>query len=265
MQRSVPALGAGSLSAIASLAIIAFIVGCAAFDLLVGIPPEKQWIPFATCLVGVTLYVVSSVKKRRERFDYAYLPDYFYRAAQAVVYLYATLAVMQLDTTPGALSNWPPNLVGLFVGLYIPHVEKAIEGFGQRFEEALTAVFGRSLAAPTSREKDIQYVQLEGRVRDIQRAAEILASQRGGDAVVDGLRTRLDAVSKTMADGDYDAVRKEVNDLVVDFEATKEAMRQEEATVQKVLALAATPTDPGPAPPSGGKRKRTNGSGSATT
>ena len=45
---------------------------------------------FVFTYLRVTLYVLHVAKQRRAEFDLRYLPDYWYRAAQAAVYLYSS-------------------------------------------------------------------------------------------------------------------------------------------------------------------------------
>ena len=149
---------ARTFSVVASVGLVVMGLALAWVNKLPGIPSEGQLVPFVSTLVGVTFYVLYNVRKRRDRFDVKFLPDYTFRAAQAVVYLYAILGMFHYLRSEGeeqALLEWPPNLIGLFVGMYILHVERAMEGLGYRFEEVLTSVLGRSLSIPTRREKDI--------------------------------------------------------------------------------------------------------------
>jgi hypothetical protein len=217
---------------------------------LPGIAPEGQLVPLVSALVGVTFYVLYNVRKRRDRFDMTYFPDYTFRAAQAVVYLYAILAIfgfMRAEGDQQALLRWPPNLVGLFIGMYILHVERAMEGLGYRFEEVLTSVLGRSLSLPTRREKDVQLVQAEGRFREIQKQAELLAAEAGPPAVVEGLKERFRHVSDAIGERDHDSAIKEVGELSLDFERAKHELRREARTVSRVLGMVAA-TSPGPMP-----------------
>jgi hypothetical protein len=225
----------------------------AGFNKLPGIPPEGQGVPFISTLVGVTFYILYNVRKRRDRFDLKYVPDYTFRAAQAVVYLYAILAMfdfLRSRDEKDALLQWPPNLIGLFVGMYILHVERAMEGLGYRFEEVLTSVLGRSLSLPTRREKDIQLVQAEGRFREIQKQAELMAAEGGAPALVEGFKERFRQVSDAIDERDHDATVKEVTELALDFERTKQELRREARTVSRVLGMMQA-TSPGLLPRSG--------------
>jgi hypothetical protein len=248
------------ISAALSLALVAVGLILAGFNVLPAIPKEGQIVPFISTLVGVTFYVLYNVRRRRERFDLKFLPDYAFRAAQAVVYLYAILAifdVMRARSETDFLLQWPPNLIGLFVGMYILHVERAMEGLGYRFEEVLTAILGRSLSMPTRREKDIQLVQAAGKFRDIQQQAEVMAAQAGPPAVIQDLKQRFREVSGAITDRDHDAAVKEVRELSLDFELTKQEIRRETKTVRKVLGMVeAHPLGPIPEreDPSGGRR-----------
>jgi hypothetical protein len=234
---------ARTIAVVMSVGLVVIGLALAWANKLPGIPAKGQLVPFVSALVGVSFYVLHNVRKRRDRFDLYYAPDYAFRAAQAVVYLYAILAIFDYlryapGTRPeGELLRWPPNLIGLFVGMYILHVERAMEGLGYRFEEVLTAILGRSLALPTRREKDIALVQAEGRFRDIRQQAELMAAEAGPPALAEGFKERFRRVSDAIAERDHDAAVKEVAELSLDFEMTKQAVRREALTVRKVLGL----------------------------
>jgi hypothetical protein len=264
---------------------------------------KDQWLPFASALIGVSLYSMSTAKTFRNGWDLRYLPDYCYRVAQSVVYLYIILAIMgqlgwgvqpeapqaerdagsaetkRSEVTPKPASDaapdpslstatsppppttmsspppqngenrspqqqasgvpdftrWPPNLIGLLVGLFILHVEKAMEGFGQRFEEALTAVLGRSLLAKTTRERQIAQIRDEQKFLDIQRQSELIASQVRDPRIREAIQQRLDAVKEKLRDCNPDAANDEVEKLTWDFEHLKVALREEAMTLAEVL------------------------------
>jgi len=207
---------------------------------------QSQWLPFASALIGVSLYFMSTAKTYRDNWQLRYLPDYCYRAAQAVVYVYIVLAIMgqegwgladgppQVPPIPD-FSHWPPNLIGLVVGLFILHVEKAVEGFGQRFEEALTAVLGRSLTARTSREKQIARLRDEQTFSEIERQAELLASQLRSPGAREAIQRRLATVGALVRTGSPEELRQEVEKLSWEFEQIKVALREDSQTVAEIL------------------------------
>ncbi len=187
----------------------------------------NQWTPFIFALVGVLLYVMQQTRTRRERFEPRYLPDYAFRAFQAVVYLYVIMAIIARTGTPGAdFADWEPNLTGLFVGMFIQHVEKAMEGLGQRFEEALTAILSRPLTARTLREKQVDMVALEQKYRAIRVQAEGFAAVLSDPAVAVALQGMLASVETRLKDGDFDAIQAAVNDLAWRFELLKREQRE---------------------------------------
>lgn len=226
--------------ALASAASLAIVLAALVLSINGWLPitlDKKQWLPFVSCLVGVTLYTLSAVKKRRDRFDLRYLPDYLYRAAQAMVYLYVILAVgWQKEGAVLDFERWPPNLWGLLVGLFIEHVEKAMEGLGQRFEEVLAGILPRALDAPTSRERQLGRVRLEQRFREIQTQAEMLLPQLRSPAVREALRAQIDGTLRTLREGDEKAIEDEIRRLALDFEQLKQAAREEDLTVGEILA-----------------------------
>lgn len=291
-------LRAGGLTMFTSAAVILGILVLAYNGELVllkgGTLNNTQWLPFASTLIGVSLYAMSTAMTYRDKWQLRYLPDYWYRAAQAVVYLYIILAIMGqtgLGVTPDAapqpspgpsatapvqnppvdapppastvvpaslaptpptqtpepekdppkppsspdFSHWPPNLIGLMVGLFILHVEKAMEGFGQRFEEALTALLGRSLTARTTREKQIERLRDEQRFVEIQRQAELLASQLRSPGAREAIQRRLAAVAEIVRTGSSEELRGEVEKLSWEFEQIKVALREDSQTVAEIL------------------------------
>ena len=104
---------------------------------------NHQWTPFVFTYLGVTLYILQVAKQRRAEFDLRYLPDYCYRAAQAAVYLYVIMTLIARGQAH-EFAAWPPNLVGLFVGLFIEQVEAAMQGVGGRLGDALAVVFPKT-------------------------------------------------------------------------------------------------------------------------
>ncbi|MCP4546299.1 MAG: hypothetical protein GY835_07525 [bacterium] len=197
-----------------------------------------QWLPFVFTIVGVLLYIMASAKTRRERFDRKFLPDYFYRGAQAVVYLYIILSFLASGDNTGTVStfeSWSPNTIGLFVGLFILHVEKAMEGFGQRFEESLAAIFPRALTSKTSREKQLERLRSETRFQEIKTQAEGMVSQFRNDKIAAAFQIRLREVEATLRSKDDDGIKDEVSQLAWEFESIKKAMREEELTIDEIL------------------------------
>lgn len=225
----------------ASAVIVVAVVGFAVLERLPTLQGSKdQWTPFVFALIGVALYVMSSAKSRRERFDVRYVPDYCYRAAQAVVYLYLIMAIIaQAGPTEGyEFTNWPPNLIGLMVGMFILHVEKAVEGLGQRFEEVLAGFLPRSLVAKTSREKQLEQLRSEQKFQSIKAQSELLASQIRDPALRAEVPKRLAEAERAIRDGDLDSIEDAVNSLAWDYEQLKVGLREEEMTLAEVLSLA---------------------------
>lgn len=200
---------------------------------------DNQWIPFVFTLMGVAIYIMTSARIHRENFELRYLPDYFFRGAQAVIYLYVIMSIIaqssEQENAAYNFKNWKPNLVGLLVGMFIPHVEKAMEGLGQRFEEILAGILPRSLTAKTSREKQLDQLRLEQKFQDIKMQSEGLISQMRDPGLSSTLMERLQDVTKTIKDGDMDIVQEKVSQLSWDFEKIKQSMREEELTVQDVI------------------------------
>ncbi len=88
-------------------------------------------------LVGATLYFLSSLKRHDVDFVPGYLPDYAFRAAQAVTYTFLVFTTpLMRDQT---FYDWPPLTVGLFVGLFIQQVEHALEAVAERVTAGLAA------------------------------------------------------------------------------------------------------------------------------
>jgi hypothetical protein len=199
---------------------------------------SSQWTPFIFTIIGVTLYIMMSAKQRRERFDLKYLPDYCFRYAQAVIYLYVIMSIIaQTKTETYDFESWPPNLIGLFVGMFILHVEKAMEGLGQRFEEALAAILPRALTAKTSREKQLEKMRSEQKFKEIKFQSEMLASQIDDPGLKDNWQARLARVEATIRDGDREGIEDAVHGLAWDYESLKRSVREETATVDEILRV----------------------------
>lgn len=129
------------LPSVLSLTVVAIIVVLAVQGELPALSNSPhQWTPFVFTYLGVTLYVLQVAKQRRAEFDCRYLPDYCYRAAQAAVYLYVIMTLIARGQAH-EFASWPPNLIGLFVGLFIEQVEAAMQGLGGRLGDALAVVF----------------------------------------------------------------------------------------------------------------------------
>ena len=132
-------------------------------------------------------------------------------------------------------SSWPPVLVGLMIGLFILHVEKAMEGFGERFGEALSALLGRSLEGKTPRERQMDRIRDEKKLDEIRQQAELMASQAPGGAVLKGFQKRIEEVTDICRDGEPNAIHDAVTKLAWDFEQVKVALREETTTVAEIL------------------------------
>lgn len=142
------------------------------------------------------------------------------------------------ESTVKDFSRWPPNLIGLLIGLFILHVEKAMEGFGERFGEALTAILGRSLEGKTPREKQMDRIRDEKKLEEIRQQAELIASQAPGRAVLEGFQKRLADVTDTVREGEPNAIHDDVVKLAWEFEQLKVALREETSTVAEILGHA---------------------------
>lgn len=202
-----------------------------------GARAQAQALPLVFAVVGVLLYVMASAKTRRSRFDLKYLPDYCFRAAQAVVYLYVIMAITAQSTDlQQGFASWPPNLVGLLVGMFILHVEKAMEGLGQRFEELLAALLPRALTARTARDKQLVQLDAKRKYDEMRTQSELLSTQIDDPAMKAGLQQRLTEVGQVIRDGDVDGMQEAVNALAWEFEEMKRALREEHLTVGEILA-----------------------------
>lgn len=137
------------LPCLLSASIVTVIVALAMHgDLPVLAESRHQWTPFVFTYLGVTLYLLQAAQRRREAFDIRYLPDYFYRGAQAAVYLYVIMTLFARGQAR-EFASWPPNLMGLLVGLFIEQVEAGMQGIGQRFEQAVSVLFPPPAREPT--------------------------------------------------------------------------------------------------------------------
>jgi hypothetical protein len=228
--------------------IIVIVMGLALCRELPGLESgEDQFMPFLFALLGLALYVMASVRKKRERFDRRYLPDYFFRGAQTVIYLYVVLAIFVMERGKDSqydLETWPPVLLGLLVGMYILHVEKAMEALGQRFQEVLTAILGRAVTARTEREKQVEQISLDRKFREIRAQAEAIASQIRDPALAQALQARIEEVGQAFRDGDLDGIADEVTRLAWQFEDAKRSLREEELTVEELIASLRRGADP---------------------
>lgn len=89
-------------------------------------------IPFATCLVGVLLFLMGVSRRKRERWSLRdYIGDHCYRIAQAFAYLFLVLWAWTKAGSNVELSGIPPNILGFLVGFFILRVERAMESWGR--------------------------------------------------------------------------------------------------------------------------------------
>jgi hypothetical protein len=159
---------------------------------------EAAYKPFLFSLLGIAIYVMSSAKDKRNRFDPQYVPDYFFRGAQAMVYLYVIILLMAKNAGDGGgsqtgggpadstaagggaetlsydFSSWPPNLIGLFVGMFIIHVERAMEGLGRLFAQIVGGVLPRSLLEQTTIHRDAEQLGNVNRFAELRAQAYAL-------------------------------------------------------------------------------------------
>jgi hypothetical protein len=202
-----------------------------------GVP--GQLYPFLLALTGTALYVMRSVRTRRERFNADYWPDYAFRCAQACVYLYIILAILAQtrdapDLVNYAFTGWSPNLIGLLVGLYILQVEKAMDGFGDRFGEALGAVLGRALTARTARDRQREQVHGEGRLAEIKAQLEALTAVLYDPAQTAALNARVTEIERAFRDEDVESAQERLTALVNDMELLKRAQREQHRVAWEV-------------------------------
>lgn len=232
-------LRSGIITAIISVIIMAAVVVLTLYDVRLPVLEGKKYtyLPFVSALIGVLFYIMASARSRRQTFQLKYLSDYFFRGAQAFVYVYIIMAFIATAGNTKDFGGLTPNLIGLFTGMFILHVEKAMEGLGQRFEEVLAGVFTRSLTAKTSREKQIDKVRYEQKFREIQTQNELLASLIDSPEVVRLLNDEINKVKDTVRNGEPEAIEDAVSKLALKHEEIKRMLREETITVKDVLRV----------------------------
>jgi hypothetical protein len=155
-------------------------------------------------LVGVTLYFLSSLKRHDVDFAPGYLPDYWFRAAQAVTYTFLVFTIpLMRDQT---FYDWPPVTVGLFVGLFIQQVEHALEAVAERVTSGL--------AAFVPRRKDEVRQQLSTRADEIDKEiAELRGDADAAPSEIAAVQERLDVARNQLRAGREHHAQELIDDL----------------------------------------------------
>ena len=146
----------------------------------------EHLIPFLLCFVGVALFVMNTARRKGDDWEFGrYYGDQAYRVAQAFGYLlvvwWAWASAVNVDVQGTSL---PPNILGFLVGLFILRVERAMEGLGDKFEEALKAVLPRAIAYQTAEERK------RNQLRGMYRIEDILSEWKGIRPQMDDLGAR---------------------------------------------------------------------------
>lgn len=201
--------------------------------------PIKALIPFITNLAGVLLFIMSTSRRKREGWKLReYWGDHCFRLAQSFSYLFIILwawgAAAQDGVVPTAFS---PNILGFLVGLYILRVERAIESFGDKFEEMLVAILPRSIAYITVEEKRRQQLKLVYKLDEIGSQYDALRSQINDP----GARIKMDEdiamAQRALESNDSENVMKTITDLTRNFDEVKRGVGEILVPMEELLGI----------------------------
>jgi hypothetical protein len=118
------------------------------FDGDSAVSPVENLLPYLSNTAGVFLFIMHTSKRKRNNWRVRdYWGDHCFRLAESFAYLFLILWAWAAATNDGStpvVQRVPPNIIGFMVGLYIVRVERAVEGFGDKFEETITTLLPRA-------------------------------------------------------------------------------------------------------------------------
>lgn len=185
-------------------------------------------VPFGSALVGVLLYIMGAARTLRSEWDGgAYFGEYVFRIAQTMVYLLIVWWAWTRFDEGATATTLPPNILGLFVGMYILRVERAVDALGDKFGEALNTVLP-SAAQLTGPERRRVQVRAAGQVQDLEAQWKVLRPQIPDLGARDSVDEAVEAARKLSIGRDSERARAAATELTRLFEDVRAGAQGEQ-------------------------------------
>ena len=199
--------------------------------------PLVYLIPYFTNFAGVLLFIMNTSRKKRAGWQLRnFWGDHCFRVAQSCAYLFIVLWAWNYASKGGAVGDtFPPNIIGFLVGFFILRVERAMEGLGDKFEEARSAILPRAMMHVSAEEKRRQQVKLVYKVDDIATQYDVLRSQLDDRAARDHFDKTLDDAQKALTGEDPEQLKKTVNQLFREFDDVKKSAGEVLVPIEDLL------------------------------
>lgn len=199
---------------------------------------KEYLIPYVTALSGVLLFIMNVARKKKKEWKLRdFWGDHCFRIAQSFAYLFFIMWAYYKVTNGGGdeggdeASNpasmtlaLTPNILGFLVGLYILRVERAMDGFGDKFEEIITAILPRATRYVSTEERRRQQLRMVYKIEDIGTQYEALRPRIEDPAAQFKIDKLIDEAHSAAEGEDPDKVKPAVDALTRAFEEAKKSM-----------------------------------------
>ena len=148
------------------------------------------------------------------------------------MWAYNAAAADKVDAVATAFS---PNILGFLVGLFILRVERAMEGLGDKFEEALTAILPRATQYVSAEERRRQQLKMVYKVDDIATQYDVLRSQLDDRAARDRFDQVLDEAQGAVGGEDPEKTKAAINKLIREFDDVKKSAGEVLVPIEDLL------------------------------
>jgi hypothetical protein len=216
-------------------------------------PKAHYLIPYLTNLAGVFLFIMNTARKKRENWEIRkYWGDQLFRVAQSFKYLFVGHLGRNTPANGGAVAgDLGPNILGLFVGMFILRVERAMEGLGDKFEETLMVILPRAAQYVSAEERRRQQLRTVYRIDDITTQYASLRPLIDDPAARDKIDQLVHDAEAALGGEDPDKVKETHDALVRHFEEVRRSVGE---TLVPIEALIGGGPGMKPETPSGGAR-----------
>ena len=182
-------------------------------------------VPYLTNLAGVLIWIMNTSRKKSDRWKLRdHWGDHCFRVAQSFAYLFIVLWAWNSASKGGAVAtDFSPNILGFLVGLFILRVERAMEGLGDKFEEALTAVLPRATQYVSAEERRRRQLKMVYKVDDITTQYDVLRGQLADRAARDKFDRLLDEAQSAVVGEDPEKLKASIDRLTREFDDIKKS------------------------------------------
>lgn len=225
--------------------VISYFEGSTLFAKGMPVSAKDSLLPYLTNTAGTLLFIMHTSRRKRARWKIReYWGEHCFRLAQSFAYLFIVLWAWPTGTETGpagstvvvpSVNQVPPLIIGFLVGLFVTRVERAMEGLGDKFEEALTAILPRATQYVSAEEKKRQQLRAVYRTDDMLTEYESLRpliDDPAAQALIDDLAKKA---KTAIAGDDPDAVTDAVDALGRTLETAKRSIGETLVPVETVI------------------------------